>query len=317
MSEKKICVVGCSGFVGSHVTAQLLERGYDVRGTLRDPNGAKAQWLRSEIGEPPRLELVAAELGDPASLAAALSGCDGVISCAGTETQEPETIDLMVGGARAILAAAEEEGMAAAVFTSSTGSTNPPGGDPEVKNEVDHWSDPDAQQAAGKFSPAAKTLMDREIVARNDAGGLRACTFNPSMITGPAFSPEPTGGMRFVAAVLSGERMKDGAPNGSMSFIDVRDLAALHIAALENETARGRYFGVKRSWHWVEVLQTLEQVCHERGIAYAAPPPPEGELARPTTFDLSRQKSLGVEVRDLPAMFHGVLDELERRGMLP
>ena len=188
MAEETICVVGCSGFVGSHVTAELLSRGYSVNGTLREASGPKAGWLTEQLAplaKPERkLTLFSAELGDKASLLSAMQGCSGVIMCAGAERQDSTTVELMVGGAENILDAALEVGIGRAVFTSSTGSTNPPSGDPVLKNEVDHWSDPEQQIAAGKYSPAAKTLMDRTVLARMEAsnGSLRVCVFNPSMI---------------------------------------------------------------------------------------------------------------------------------------
>ena len=59
----------------------------------------------------------------------------------------------------------------AVVVTSSTGSTNPPNASPDLlKNEIDSWSDPELQKEKGKFSPAAKTLMEMgalDFVGRN------------------------------------------------------------------------------------------------------------------------------------------------------
>ena len=57
------------------------------------------------------------------------------------------------------------------VVSSSTGSTNPPGASADaLKNEIDFWSDPETQKKKGRFSPAAKTLMEMsafEFVGRN------------------------------------------------------------------------------------------------------------------------------------------------------
>ena len=57
------------------------------------------------------------------------------------------------------------------MITSSTGSTNAPNASPDVlKNEIDSWSDPEIQKGKGKFSPAAKTLMEMaafDFVGRN------------------------------------------------------------------------------------------------------------------------------------------------------
>ena len=58
-------------------------------------------------------------------------------------------------------------------------------------------------------------------------------------ISGPMFHPEMHGSLAFFRAILNGERLKE-IPNDSMSFIDVRDLAELELAALENKNARGK-----------------------------------------------------------------------------
>ena len=36
MSTPPIVVTGCTGFIAKHVVAELLKRGHNVRGTLRD-----------------------------------------------------------------------------------------------------------------------------------------------------------------------------------------------------------------------------------------------------------------------------------------
>lgn len=319
MATDTICVVGVSGFVGSHVAAELLSRGYSVHGTLRTPNAAGNEWLERNLAplaeKDARLTLLSAELGDALSLREAMRGCTGVVMCAGIEEQEPETMELMVGAAENTLNAALELGIRRAVFTSSTGSTNPPGGEPAVKNELEHWSDPDAQITAGKFSPAAKTLMDKAALAKMDAfeDKLRVCVMNPSMITGPAFQTRAVASLNAFQRIIRGDRMRERIPNGSMSMIDVRDLAKLHVNALELESASGRYFGVKRSWHWREILDAL----HRAYPAYSPPAFPEDEVpVTPTQFDLSRQDSLGVELRDLDEMLTSVVSELQRRHML-
>ena len=54
-----------------------------------------------------------------------------------------------------------------------------------MKNEINHWSDPDFQISQGKYSPAAKTLMDRAALEFGESHpDLRIVIFNPSMILG-------------------------------------------------------------------------------------------------------------------------------------
>lgn len=319
MTDKIICVVGCSGFVGSHVAAELLAKGYGVNGTLRDASPANTNWLTTEVAakasEDAQLRLFSTNVLDKGSLRDAMEGCDSVIVCAGTEVQEQATVDLMVGMANNVCDLAITLGMQAAVFTSSTGSTNPPGDEPALKNEIDHWSDPQKQLAAGKFSPAAKTLMDKAILQKMDeyAGGFRGIIFNPSMIAGPCYQPEPVASLKSFKAILQGDRMADAIPNGSMSMINVQDLARLHIAAMENPQAKGRYFGVRQSWHWRDILAALQRLVPD----YKMPAiDPDEVPARVTTFDLSRRDSLGVAVRDLDDILQAVVDELRRRKMI-
>ena len=319
MSAAPICVVGCSGFVGSHVTAELLSRGYDVHGTLRDAKGDNRRWLSSAVAPAAsganRLSLFSADVFDSASLMPALAGCDGVVVCAGSPVIAPETIDLMVAVAENVSDAAMEAGIGRAVFTSSTGSTNPPEGEPDLKNEVLHWSDPDRQLRDGKFAAVGKTRLDRIVLEKMavSADAFRVSTINPSMIVGPAFQPEPTVSHKRFAGIIRGERMADKIPNSSMSLTDVRDLAVLHVNALENPQASGRYFGVKNSWHWRDILKALERACP----GYRMPPiDPDEVPVRPTHFDLTRQATLGARLRDLDDMMTGLVEELHRRNMI-
>ena len=319
MSTETICVVGCSGFVGSHVTAELLSRGYNVHGTLRDAKGDNERWLMTDVAPAASgantLTLFSADVFDKASLAPAMAGCSGVIVCAGSPVIEPATIDLMVAVAENVSDAAMEAGIGRAVFTSSTGSTNPPEGEPDLKNEVEHWSDPELQFETGKFAAVGKTRLDRIVLDKMAASGgaFRVCTINPSMIVGPAYQPDPVVSHERFAAIIRGERMADKIPNTSNSFTDVRDLAVLHVNALENDRTSGRYFGVKQSWHWRDILKTLERACP----AYTMPQPDPDEVpVRATQFDLSRQNSLGATLRGLDDMFEDLVEELYRRKMI-
>lgn len=301
------------------MAAALLERGVNVRGTMRNASDANTGWLRERVGPLGRdgahLELMSADFSDRAALENAMKGCEGVFFAAGTERRAPGTMEIMVGGMRRTLQAARSAGVSSLIITSSTGSTNPPGPEPAPKREMEHWSDPVQQILAGKYSPAAKTIMEALALRmmEESEGKLRVAIFNPSMIAGPAFQPEMVSSLRMLLSIIKGERMADAIPGGSMSVIDVRDLAALQVAAFEQPEARGRYFAVKRSYPWREILATLDRVCD----AYAMPDLPEPEQpVVPTQFDLSRQESLGVVPRDLEAILHGVVEELKARGRL-
>ena len=175
--QKGAAVVGATGFVGSHIVNHLLGLGYHVRCSSRDPDAAG--WLQSLTDDAKEkvsihtLLMSPAGPDDPAMLDALCQGCSAVFFAAGHERQEPETIDFMCNNALGVIAAAQRNSVGAVVLTSSGGSTNAPGITDKIpKKEHEHWSDHEAQIAKGKYSPAAKTLMDLrslEAVGRNKA----------------------------------------------------------------------------------------------------------------------------------------------------
>ena len=106
--------------------------------------------------------------------------------------------------------------------------------------------------------------------------------------------------------------MSESIPNDSMSIIDVRDLASLHVACAETGEASGRYFGVNRSWHWEDILSTLSKV-HP---GYRPPVRFEGVSATPTQFDFTRRDSLGVSLRSLEDTLGDLVSFFIERGEL-
>ncbi|MGE4112185.1 MAG: complex I NDUFA9 subunit family protein, partial [Burkholderiales bacterium] len=77
MQFTDICIIGGSGFVGRHLCQQLAGRGYRVRVPTRDRERAKVLTLL------PTVEVMVADVHDPAALAAAIRGCDAVINLVG------------------------------------------------------------------------------------------------------------------------------------------------------------------------------------------------------------------------------------------
>ena len=98
-----------------------------------------------------------------------------------------------------------------------------------------------------------------------------------------------------------------------MSIIHVEDLALLHIACMERDSASGRYFGVNRSWPWEEILGALRSL-HP---AYKMPPKKFQEPNPVTQFDTTRRDTLGVRLRGLEEIIADTLGFLKNKGALP
>ncbi|XP_052178695.1 dihydroflavonol 4-reductase-like [Diospyros lotus] len=89
-----VCVTEDSGFIGSWLVMRLLQRGYTVRATVRDPGNMKKV---KPMMEPPNadtnLTLWKADLGEDGSFDEAIEGCSGVFHVAtpmGFDSNDPE-----------------------------------------------------------------------------------------------------------------------------------------------------------------------------------------------------------------------------------
>src|SRR5690606_29088727 len=65
-SKGKVLLTGVTGFLGSHTTIQLLEKGYEVIGTLRDSGRADAikAVIATQTNKVDQLTLIEADLMD-------------------------------------------------------------------------------------------------------------------------------------------------------------------------------------------------------------------------------------------------------------
>ena len=108
-----VLVGGATGRQGAAVVAELLERGYRVRGLTRKPQSAKAQALAAR-----GVEVVQGDYGDRVSLEAAMSGVNKVFFYSGFSRNE-----LQEG--RNVIAAAEAARIEHLVY--SSGAAAEPG----------------------------------------------------------------------------------------------------------------------------------------------------------------------------------------------
>jgi NADH dehydrogenase len=83
MKLERIAVLGGSGFIGSHLVCMLAEQGKRVLVVTRRRDRAKHLFLL------PTVEVLEADVCDPAQLTAALRGCDAVINLVGALQSRP------------------------------------------------------------------------------------------------------------------------------------------------------------------------------------------------------------------------------------
>ncbi|KAF9596842.1 hypothetical protein IFM89_013890 [Coptis chinensis] len=101
---KTVCVTGASGYIASWLVKLLLERGYTVKASVRDPNDSrKTEHLRRLPGANDRLHLFKANLVDEGCFDSIINGCEGVFHTASPcffKAADPQTeiIDPAVKG---------------------------------------------------------------------------------------------------------------------------------------------------------------------------------------------------------------------------
>jgi nucleoside-diphosphate-sugar epimerase len=117
MAGAKKLVIGASGFLGSHVTRQLVDRGDDVRVLIRRTSSTKAiEDLDNHYGD----------IFDDAAVRTAMAGCDDVFYCV-VDTRawlrDPAPLyRTNVDGLRHVLDAAVDADLRRFVFTSTNGT---------------------------------------------------------------------------------------------------------------------------------------------------------------------------------------------------
>ncbi|MFH7243338.1 MAG: SDR family oxidoreductase [Spirulina sp.] len=110
----KVLVAGATGATGSRIVAQLVQRGIPVKALVRDVDTAQAKL-------PPEVELVQGEVGNKASLQAALGGCTVLICATGARPSLDPTGPYQVDyeGTKNLVDAAKAAGIEHFVMVSS------------------------------------------------------------------------------------------------------------------------------------------------------------------------------------------------------
>ncbi|MFZ9895757.1 MAG: NAD-dependent epimerase/dehydratase family protein, partial [Candidatus Limnocylindrus sp.] len=109
----RVFLTGGSGFVGSHVLPALLAAGHEVVALARSPRAAATIAQRNE----PYAARLTTRIGDvtnPASLPAALAGCDAIVHLVAIPRDWSKGADLLrinTAGTEALIAAASSAGI--------------------------------------------------------------------------------------------------------------------------------------------------------------------------------------------------------------
>ena len=239
----KILVTGATGFVGSRLTRQLVEAGHRVR-ILRRPTST-ADLLGAVARQ---VEHCTGDIMDPDSLRAAMEDVEVVFHAAAAVHMGAKTfVQHNAQGTACVVDAALDQGVGRLVHTSSIAALTPRY-DGALTDESAPW-EPDRCVLPYAHSKYASELE----VYRGVAEGLDVVMVNPSVVYGPGRKHE--GSMQVVELVR--RRRAWVYPSGSINAVDVEDVAAGHIRAMEAGKTGERYILAGENLSWKSLLSTL------------------------------------------------------------
>ncbi|TVY25221.1 NAD-dependent epimerase/dehydratase [Lachnellula hyalina] len=280
-----VLVTGVTGFVASQVAKQFLERGYKVRGTVRDIG--KAAWLvedvlKSYIDEGAFELALVPDIAADHALDEAVKGVSAVVHLAtiGTFDPDPNKVipQTVAGTMSALEAAMKEPSVLQFVYTSSKGAALIPSVGDATNIGRDTWNDkavhlawapPPYEPSRGMLVYFASKVAAEKAVWKFVEERKPHFTVNvisPAGIIGEPLNKKQPGFTASWIPQLYEGRTTYLDTSVSIYFVDVKDVALLHVAAVldpEVKNARFHIWGQHSSWSDIAVIMRKLRPDHE------------------------------------------------------
>ncbi|MBE0581129.1 NAD-dependent epimerase/dehydratase family protein [Devosia sp.] len=281
MQSGLVLVTGANGFVGKWTVIELLRAGFDVRGTVRSEGRAEAVRVAvaGQLGDAAlqRLSFVRVDLMQDRGWPEAMQGVEAVAHVAAQIlAKEPKDAQRVIGpaleGTERVLRHAIAAGVKRIVMTSSIATVGYGHGHDRGRRTYteEHFTNLDAMRFSWAYC-IGKTLAEQAAWAYARAEGLELTTVHPGAILGPALDGDASISLGMVTGLLDGTT--PAMPSNGFSIIDVRDVAAMHVAALQQPSSIGqRYLATSDYVPFPEVAQVLREGYPDRQITQKVVP---------------------------------------------
>lgn len=247
----KALVTGAPGFVGAHIVRQLVDLGVRVRG-LALPGESLDTLDGVDV------EIVRADVRDIEAMKTVVAGIDTVFHGAAIYegfSADPERMyEVNLRGTFNVLEAARRAEVERVVYTASVVALGrpEPGKLADENTRYEAW-DVDFHYSRSKFSSML-------IASDFAAWGLDVRIVCPGTVVGPGDArPTPSGDL--LLSIAQGQA--PGYTTGGTCYVDVRDVAAGHIAAAQRGTAGERYV---LGGHNLKTRDFIAAACRAAGI---------------------------------------------------
>jgi len=260
----KVLVTGATGFIALHCIQQLLDQGYEVRGTVRKENRKNEVMdaMKKHSSNGKNLEIVFTDLLKDEGWDDAVKGCKYVLHVASpfileVPDHEDELIKPAVEGTLRVLNACQANHVEKVVLTSSFAAIGYGGKGKKIFDE-DDWSCTDSPIGAYAKS---KTLAERAawdfVQGLSDEEKFDLTVINPVAVTGPMLTDDIGTSNALLVQLLSGTM--PACPRIHMGFVDVRDVAKAHVFSMTSKKTSGeRIIVSEKEMFFAEVGKILK-----------------------------------------------------------
>lgn len=221
-------VTGATGFIGSHITRKLVEKGEEVKVLVRKTSNT------SNIDDL-EIEKVYGDVLDLDSLKSAFKGCDKLFHTAGfvsfKKSDYKKMQDINVGGSRNVLSAAMDAGMSRVIFTSSVAAIGVEEDGSVITEDTTYnlyGEDIGYMNVKYLAEKEAKTFFEK---------GLPVVILNPSVVLGVGDIYLSSSG----SVLWFCKKKFPGYMDGAFNIVDVEDVAEGHLLAAEKGKPGERY----------------------------------------------------------------------------
>ncbi|CAL5384924.1 unnamed protein product [Camellia sinensis] len=266
-SGRTVCVTGASGFIASWLVMRLLQLGYHVRATVRDPdNKSKVSYLLDLPKAGTHLTLWKADLLEEGSFDDAIQGCDGVFHVAAyvpvlpVNDPENELIKPTVNGVLNIMrSCSKAKTVKRLICTSTTGAvTVQPPPEPDQYDES-FWTDVDfckEKKILGWPYFVAKTMAEKAAWKFAEENGIDLVAIHPSMVIGPFITPlKPVSIDITLALITTVEKSRDYVDSMLRIGIELSSQVQLSFSSL--------FHNIKlRTFHHISIATVFKLQSH-------------------------------------------------------
>jgi dihydroflavonol-4-reductase len=260
-----VLLTGISGFVGSHIALQLLNKGFRVRGSVRNLNKSEKtrQTLKNHGADISKLEFAELDLNSDEGWGEAMQDVHYLLHVASpfVTSMPDDKMDLInpaVKGTTRAINAALNANVKRIVLTSSMAAISYGHGknhaEPFTENDWTNINSPEVNAYE-----ESKTLAEKKAWEIMENAGRRddLSVINPSVILGPILNDDAGTSGALILRMLNGSI--PATPRFYLPIVDVRDVAAMHISVMTDTKTGGQRFIASSKGLWFkEISQVMK-----------------------------------------------------------